>query len=127
MTASKKQASKKQASKKPLNVRYGKYLAKSTAYREEQKLLEKIPPEVEAKLAAEKMVELYNSALREIEALELVIRKYRNLFPHFTPINGGVYMQASKYLGIREFDKGWIPVPKFEKAKRLSLKSIKNG
>lgn len=120
-------ASKKQASKKPLNVKYVKYLAKSTAYREEQKLLEKIPPEVEAKLAAEKMTELYNSALREVEQLEIVIQKYRNLFPHFLPLNGGVYMQASKFRGIKEFDKGWIPIPKFEKKPNKLLRSIKNG
>ena len=120
-------ASKKQASKKPLNVKYVKYLAKSTAYREEQKLLEKIPPEVEAKLAAEKMTELYNSALREVEQLEIVIQKYRNLFPHFLPLNGGVYMQASKYREIKEFDKGWIPIPKFEKKPNKLLRSIKNG
>ena len=120
-------ASKKQASKKPLNVKYAKYLAKSTAYREEQKLLEKIPPEVEAKLAAEKMTELYNSALREVEQLEIVIQKYRNLFPHFLPLNGGVYMQASKFRGIKEFDKGWIPIPKFEKKPNKLLRSIKNG
>lgn len=113
------------ASKK--NVKYVKYLAKSTAYREEQKLLKKIPPEVEAKLAAEKMTELYNSALREVEQLEIVIQKYRNLFPHFLPLNGGVYMQASKFRGIKEFDKGWIPVPKFEKKPNKLLRSIKNG
>ena len=120
-------ASKKQTPKKPLSARYVKYLAKSTAYREEQKLLEKIPPEVEAKLAAEKMAELYNSALREVETLELVIQKYRNLFPHFLPLNGGVYMQASKYREIKEFDKGWIPIPKFEKKPNKLLRSSKNG
>jgi hypothetical protein len=89
--------------------RHYKYLAKNTAYKEEQRLSSKIPPEVEAKLAAEKMVELYNSVLREVEVLEQVVQKYRDLFHNSLPINKGAYIK------IKEFDKGWIPIPKFEK------------
>ena len=111
----KKKALKQAPKNQTLNAKYVKYMASSTAYREQQKLLEKIPPEVEAKLEREKTLELYSSALREIEALEIVVQKYRDLFPSFLPMNGGIYVQASKYNKIKEFDKGWIPIPKFEK------------
>ena len=74
-----------------------------------------ISPEIEAEVQRLKMLELYNSSLKEIEALEKVIQGYRDLFPSFLPINKGVYMGSKVISAIKKFDKGWIPTLKFDK------------
>ena len=74
-----------------------------------------ISPEIEAEVQRLKMLELYNSSLKEIENLEKVIQCYRDLFPSFLSINQGVYIGSKVISAIKKFDKGWIPVVKFDK------------